>query len=159
MSTLRIQRLDPRDQMVAEGIHGVQIAAYEQEARLLGVRHFPPLERTVEDVQAASQRFFGAIDDGSIVGVVSLESNEAPGSFNIASLVVTPQRQREGIGRLLLAAALEECGNVETTVSTGAKNTPALALYAEFGFIECGRHVVGSEQLELVKLCRQRTSG
>jgi len=27
---------------------------------------------------------------------------------------------------------------------------------AEFGFIECGRHVVGSEQLELVKLCRQR---
>jgi len=158
MPTLRIQQLDPRDRTIAEDIHGVQIAAYEQEAKLLGVRRFPPLERTVEDVQVASQRFFGAIDDGSIVGVVSLESNEGFGSFNIASLVVMPQRQREGIGRLLLAAALGECGNVEMTVSTGARNTPALALYAEFGFVECGRHVVGSEQLELVKLCRKRTS-
>ena len=159
MSIIRIQPLDPRDRTVAEGIHRVQIAAYEQEAKLLGVRHFPPLERTVEDVQAVSQRFFGAVADGSIVGVVSLESNEGPGSFNIASLVVSPQRQREGIGRLLLAAALEECGNAETTVSTGAKNIPALLLYAELGFVECGRYVVGSEQLELVKLCRQRTSG
>lgn len=159
MPTFRIQRLDSRDRTVAEGIHEVQMAAYEQEAILLGVRYFPPLERTVEDVQSAPQRFFGAIADGSIVGVVSLESNKGPGSFNIASLVVTPQRQREGIGRLLLAAALEECGNAETTVSTGAKNIPALLLYAEFGFVECGRYVVGSEQLELVNLCRQRTSG
>jgi hypothetical protein len=54
--------------------------------------------------------------------VVSLEANEELESFNIASLVGTPQRQYEGIGRLLLAAALGECGSAETTVSTGVRN-------------------------------------
>jgi len=38
------------------------------------------------------------------------------------------------------------------SVSTGAINSPALALYREFGFVVYRRGAIGLEALELVKL-------
>ena len=45
------------------------------------------------------------------------------------------------------------------TVQTGAKNTPAFNLYAQAGFVELRRWLVGREPLELVKLSRLPQSG
>jgi len=41
--------LDHRSLEVAKRIHAIQIGAYRLEADLLGVKSFPPLERSVED--------------------------------------------------------------------------------------------------------------
>jgi ribosomal protein S18 acetylase RimI-like enzyme len=130
------------------------MAAYAQEARLLEAKYFPPLERTVEDIQGSDELFLGVIEDGEIVGALSIWPDEEPGAMNIASLVVAPHRQHQGIGRLLLAAALQQCAHAVLTVSTGAKNAPALALYAQFGFQEYRRRLLGSEPVEVIKLRR-----
>ena len=74
--------------------------------------------------------------------------------MHISSLVVAPHRQHQGIGRLLLAAALEQWRHAVLTVSTAAKNAPALSLYAKFGFKEYRRKSLGPEAVELVKLRR-----
>jgi ribosomal protein S18 acetylase RimI-like enzyme len=57
---------------------------------------------------------------------------------HISKVVVTPQARRQGIGRALVAAALEfaaaerRVGSVTLHVDAG--NDPALALYRQFGF-------------------------
>jgi len=152
-----VEHLNHHERAVAEGIHSVQMAAYAQEAKLLEARHFPPLERTVEDIQCSDEVFLGIVEDGEVIGALSIGPDEEPGALNITSLVVAPSRQHQGIGRLLLAAALEQCQHAVLTVSTGAKNARALALYTEFGFKEYRRRLLGSEPVELVRLRRTRT--
>lgn len=153
MSAPRIQNLNQGEQEVAWAIHTVQMAAYAKEAKLLEALHFPPLQRTVVDIQSSPDRFFGAILDGAIVGVLSLESDEETESVDITSLVVAPKHQRQGIGKFLLSTVLADYKNTEITVSTAVKNAPALALYAKFGFVGYQRCMVGSEEpLELIKL-------
>lgn len=159
MGTRVVEHLKHHDRAVAEGIHSVQMAAYAQEARLLEASYFPPLERTVEDIQRSDELFLGVVEDGEIIGALSMWPDEEPGATNIASLVVAPHRQHQGIGRLLLATALEQCAHTVLTVSTGAKNAPALALYAQFGFQECRRRLVGSEPVEVIKLRRNLQAG
>ena len=151
-----VEHLNHRQRAVAEGIHSVQMAAYAQEAKLLEARDFPPLERTIEDIQSSDELFLGVVEDSEIVGAISLSPDEEPGAMNITSLVVAPHRQHQGIGRLLLAAALEQSGHAVLTVSTGAKNARALALYEQFGFSEYRRRRLGSELLEVIKLRRTR---
>lgn len=137
MTFVRIESLAHRGLDVAARIHAVQMAAYAQEAELLGVADFPPLRRMPHDIQAAEERFIGAFIEAMMVGSLSIESTARPEEVNVASLVVAPEYQRKGIGRLLLPNAL--------------------AVYAAFCFVECGRHKLGSEGLELVKLCRIRS--
>lgn len=128
MPPIRIEVLNHGDQAVAQGIHAVQMVAYAQEAKLLEAKHFPPLERSVEEIQSASAYFFGALSAGSIVGALELEPDVQVGITRIASLVVVPQSQRQGIAGLLLAAALATYEDCKITVSTGAMNSRALAL-------------------------------
>ncbi len=155
---IEVKPVDHHDPAMAAAIHAVQMAAYTQEARLLGARQFPPLERTVRDIQISTENYFAAFDNKILVGVVSLGPGEDPKVKNIASLVVTPARQREGIANLLLQMVLEQYGAGPITVQTAAKNLPALELYAKFGFVECKRWSVGAEALELVRLHHPGTS-
>ena len=128
--------------------------AYAQECELLGAIHFPPLDCTVDDVRNSSEAFLAAFIGGDMVGAVSTRAGEECLGVNIASLVVRPQFHRQGIGRLLMTTVLAEHFGVELTVQTGAKNLPALALYAQLGFVAIRRWHVGQESLELVKLHR-----
>jgi ribosomal protein S18 acetylase RimI-like enzyme len=149
-----VMQVNHHDPAVAAAIHAVQIAAYTQEARLLGARHFPPLERTIRDIQISTENYFAAFDNMTLVGVISFGPDEDPGARNITSLVVHPDRQQEGIASILLHRLIENFGADPMTVQTAAKNLPALALYAKFGFVECKRWSVGAEALELVRLHR-----
>jgi len=130
------------------------MAAYKQEAELLGVRYFPPLERTPEDISRSDEHYLGVFENERLVGALSLSQNRRSLGMNIDSLVVSPARQRKGLGKALLAETLALYGTQTLTVQTGAKNGPALALYSGFGFSESNRIVVGYEELELVVLCR-----
>lgn len=155
---IELRSVNHHDPKTAAAIHAVQMVAYAQEARLLGIRKFPPLERTVCDIQISAEQFFAAFDDETLVGVISVGPDECPEVKNIVSLVVNPARQREGIASLLLHKLIENYGAGPITVQTAAKNLPALALYAKFGFVEIKRWFVGKEALELVRLHRSGTS-
>jgi GNAT superfamily N-acetyltransferase len=159
-ATHKVVRIEPFDHRVlvnAKQIHAVQMAAYAQEAALLGVVHFPPLDRTAQDIQSKVEQFYAALLGSNLLGVISVCSDEEPQAHNIASLVVAPENQRQGIAKLLVTAVVRQYGDRALTVQTGAKNVPALTLYAQFGFVEFRRWLAGREPLELVKLRRDRT--
>ncbi|NHQ85034.1 GNAT family N-acetyltransferase [Iodobacter sp. HSC-16F04] len=141
------ERLLQRELSVAKEIHAVQMAAYAQEAELIGAKHFPPLNTTLDDILQSHEHFFGIADEGGLLAVISLCE------MNICSLVVAPNHQRKGLATCLLRFATEHAE--ELTVMTSVKNTPALALYAAFGFAEYQRCFKGPEALELVFLRRK----
>jgi ribosomal protein S18 acetylase RimI-like enzyme len=147
-----IRLLDHHDLAVAMRIHAIQMAAYAQEAALLGAVSFPPLERQVVDVQRTEGRFLGVFLDGQLAGSLSVEPGSVEHELTISSLTIDPEFQRRGLGRALLAAVIREFAFCGLIVSTGARNLPALALYAQFGFVEFSRRLVGEEQLEVVAL-------
>jgi ribosomal protein S18 acetylase RimI-like enzyme len=139
---------------VATRIHAIQMLAYAQEAKLLGAIYFPPLQRTVRDIQGSAESYLGVFEQGTLVGALSHWPDEEGLGTNIASLVVHPAFQRRGFGRALLASFMAARAGDEITVQTGARNGPALALYGQHGFVEHRRWFVGREPLELVKLRR-----
>lgn len=147
-----IHALNHRERHTAECIHAIQLAAYTQEAKLLGAADFPPLRRSVADIQASAEQFFGAYLSEALVGAVAVEPAETFGELCISSLVVAPAAQRSGVGSALLRELLRRFPAQALIVSTGVANIPALALYERFGFAERGRRFVGT--LELVQLCR-----
>ena len=126
--------------------------AYAQEAELLEVKDFAPLKRTVQDVQGSGDFHLAALDGNEIVGALCLGPDDEPDQLQISSLVVHPKWQRRGVGRALLAEALRRAAGMTISVSTGTKNTPALTLYREFGFVPYRYGTIGSEALALVKL-------
>ena len=64
------------------------------------------------------------------------------GTADLTTLAVAPDRRREGIGRLLLQAALAEAtrrGAVRVLLEVAETNPAALSLYARSGFRQLGR--------------------
>ena len=149
-----LSSIDHRIHVVAQQIHAIRMAAYKQEAELLGLRRFPPLERRVDDILGSSEEFIGVFQDGTLAGVLSACPDEEGRGISISSLVVHPAHQQRGLGQALVRAATERYLASEITVQTAAANVPALALYARLGFKEYRRWAFGSEPLELVKLSR-----
>ena len=150
--------LDQCDAAIAAAIHAVQMAAYAQEAALIGAADFPPLQGTVLAVQRSDELFLGCCEGGALVGALSIELGAEPPPAQrppcIASLVVAPAWQGRGIGRSLLTAALARLRPGPVTVSTAAKNHPAIALYRSFGFVVQSSRWLGSPPLEVVALVR-----
>lgn len=154
----RIEPLDHRELAVAICIHAVLKLAYAQEAALLQLRHFAPLDRTVEDIRSSQEFFLGALHGQELLGVLSIGPDDEPGQISIASLVVHPVHQRQGIARALMLEALRRGEGMVFSVSTGAQNAPALALYRGLGFVDYRWGTMGAEQLALVKLRRPPTN-
>lgn len=157
MASVSIRLLAHQMKEMAAPIYAVQTAAYRQEAVLLGVRAFPPLDRTVQDVTASSDVFFGAFDGEELLGVISLEQQSA-NEVLISSLTVAPSYQRRGVARALIVAVAGQTVCSKISVSTTTKNHPALALYKQLGFGERQRRSVGSEPLEIVELSAKRSN-
>ena len=140
---------------MAAAIHAVQMAAYAQEARWLGVTRFEPLERTVDDIRSGDEQFLVARDDaGRIVGAIGTTFDEATQTVCIDSLVVAPDCQRAGIGRRLSTAVIAASAGRDVVVSTGTRNLPALSLYASLGFAAIEKRIVGHQRIEITVLRR-----
>lgn len=159
MNVIAVELLDQRDRSVAKRIHAIQMAAYEQEALLIGAIGFPPLRRTVANVRQSTDRFFGAYFGLVLAGVVSVCIQEEEDETNISSLVVSPEFQRRGIGRALVTEVISQFKDQTVTVSSGALNRPALELYEKLGFTEVRRRLLGKTELPVIDLRRERGIG
>lgn len=156
MHTVEVATLNYRLPAISNTILCVQRSAYRLEAKLLGVSRFPPLELTVNDIQQSEAVFLGAKINKQLAGVIGLEPCSEPGQRNIISLAVLPEWHRRGIAKELLTIVLNECTELVITVSTGTKNSQALALYSKFGFVEHSRCIEGRQPIEIVNLRRER---
>lgn len=151
-SDLRITDLDPRDPDTAARIRAVLLPAHAQEAALLQADGPAPPPRSMADLQASGEQFLGAWRGDELAGVLSVKHDETPGRRCIALLVVHPHHQRLGVARRLMAALLQREPQQPHVVSTGARNTPALTLYARCGFQLHRQGTLGA--LPMVQLLR-----
>lgn len=127
------------------------------EINLLGVTDDDILESVAEDVfddpivVASAREFLSdprhrlvvALDDELVVGFVSaviyLHPDKPAPELWINEIGVAPTHQRQGIGRRLLQAILEEAkraGCTEAWVLTDRVNTAAMAMYRSAGGLE-----------------------
>ncbi|WP_410501788.1 GNAT family N-acetyltransferase [Exiguobacterium acetylicum] len=122
----------------------VQRRAYQIEARLLETTDFPPLREKIDDINREAPTGFVYVIDDIVAGAVTIDD------LTITRLVVDPAYFRQGIAQSLLKHVFEQ--NHAKHVMTGARNLPALTLYARFGFMEVRRE--WHEEIELVFLTR-----
>src|SRR4051812_41560934 len=102
-----------------------------------------PLFELAEDSRAQLDAY---IDDGvvlvavsgdEILGHLQLTTTEQPGTFEIKSMAVLPAHQRRGVGRRLVAEALERArlaSGAVVRVATAAADVGNLRFYQRVGF-------------------------
>lgn len=151
---LQIVPLDHREAATARRIHAVLLPAHAQETLLMQMPGTPPPPRSAEDIQAENVLYLGALQGDTLLGALALGPDDEAGQLLITTLVVDPAHQRQGVARALMTALLQRAAGAALAVTTGARNTPALALYRALGF-EIYRHgTMGPAALPLVKLRR-----
>jgi len=106
--------------------------SYAVEAAILKCDDFPPLNRSVDDIQRSKSEFYGYFKQSDLVAVMELEM--AKNHIHIRSLTVDPEFFRQGIGFKLLGFVEAKYGNRKITVETGNENLPAVDFYLSFGF-------------------------
>lgn len=133
---MTIRTINLADPDVAELVWRLQHAAYRIEAELIGFDRIPPLLDTVESLQSCRETFVGCFDeddDDELAGAIAY-TRESP-EVTICRLMVHPDRFRQGIGRQLLQHVQHlESDAAKYTVSTSARNAPAIRLYEQEGF-------------------------
>ena len=129
-----IHSLNNKSVSVAEKLFSIWQESYSIEAKLLEVKDFPPLSRTVQDFVDSSTHFYGFVKNDVYNAVTELRDND--GTLHIQSLVVQPSQFRKGLASKMIAFVLSENMNRNFTVETGCDNLPAINLYLKFGFVE-----------------------
>jgi len=129
-------------------------AAAYRALRLAGLQAFPFAFRTGYDEALAQplawaerrlatpgDTFFGAFDGSALAGSICLriqDGRKNRHSAELKALVVDPRRQREGVGRALVAHLLAQArarGHIrQVTLTVIDGNTHAEGLYGAFGF-------------------------
>ncbi len=128
-----IKNLDITNQDIAKDVLEVQIPAYKVEAEIIQFFDLPPLKDTVESLANCGETFIGFYHDGELCGVISYKVENSV--IDIHRLVVHPGHFRKGIARRLLDFVEKSFDDSYSyIVSTGAKNSPALAFYEKNGF-------------------------
>ena len=93
-------------------------------------------------IRKLADRFFGGLPERTgdrILGLVGLWCTMGEG--HIVTIAVRPEYRRQGIGELLLVAALEaaiDAGQDEVTLEYRISNDAARALYEKYGFAKVG---------------------
>lgn len=114
--------------MLAKTIYDLRQKCYRQEALEIGAVDFPPLKKALLEIVSDAGEYYAAMHNGRICGVLHFEN------LNINSLIVCPSFQRKGVASMLLDFILKQCKGHTVTVSTAAKNIPAVKLYENFSF-------------------------
>lgn len=127
-----IRKIDHTSLEISKMIYQIFQRSYAIEAALLKSDNFPPLKRSVLDIQNSKTSFIGYVTEQQILGVMELEiySNH----IHVRSLTVDPGYFRQGIGYRLLQFVLDEFHPGLVTVETGHANHPAVNFYLNFGF-------------------------
>lgn len=153
MPPYAIAPLDQRDPATAANILAVQHAAYAVEAALIDYPALPPLHETAGMIQVSAEQFLGCHDGERLIGVLSFELLVE--RLHICRLAVHPDFARRGVASMLLASAENATHHTTLTVSTAARNTPAIALYKKHGY-HITQRITTPDGLQLVFLSCQR---
>ena len=129
-----IAKLNHKGITIAKKIHCVFQVSYAIESKLLDVKDFPPLKRSINDLQKSNTSFFGFWKDECLAAVIEIEKFET--SIDICSLIVDPVYFRQGIATKLLRFARKYFNSETITVETALANKAAISLYKNFGFKE-----------------------
>ena len=151
---VRIDSINAKDNAVARQIHELSALAHAQESAALGIPDRPLGEgvRTVAHIQHSNELFLGAMAQGQLIGTLSLGPDDEANQIAIATLLVHPAHQRQGLGSLLVAAALQRAQGYTLSVAAGLRNTAAIQLYERLGFVQYRRGLLGPDNIPFVKL-------
>ncbi|WP_239618431.1 GNAT family N-acetyltransferase [Cohnella mopanensis] len=140
---------------VAEEVWALQHPAYRIEAALIGVPDLPPLQDTIQSLQACGEIFIGfRNEEGELLGAVSYE-RERLGDLTICRLMVHPDYLRQGIATRMLEYLFSDQRNLcMWSVMAEIRNLPAIALYERLGFVrhETFKPIAGIEMVKLIRL-------
>jgi len=149
---VHIGPVDLADDAVAARVIRLQRAAYRIEAGLIGFDRLPGLLEDVADIREHPIEWSGAYEGDELAGIIGW--TVVGGTCDIDRLAVDPRFHRRGHGRRLVASVVSCNAGAASTVSTGADNAPAVALYESMGF-----RIVRHEQLPGVTIVHLRRDG
>jgi len=132
-----ITKLDNSNEKVANQIFTVFQRSYKIEAQLIGTLDFPPLLRSVKNIENSKTQFYGFIENECIAAIIEIAIEEQ--HLDINSLTVDPNYFRKGIAGKLITFILDKIEFSEAIVETAVVNLPAINLYKKHGFIEFKR--------------------
>lgn len=128
-----ITYMDINNHDLAEIVWELQKVSYLVEADYIGTMDIPPLKETLQELRDCGETFIGFFEDGVLAGVLSYKMDHD--IMDIHRLMVHPSFFRRGIGKELICyLEIMHLSAREMTVSTGAKNSPAINLYLKLGF-------------------------
>jgi ribosomal protein S18 acetylase RimI-like enzyme len=129
--------LDNTDPEVAKQIYNIFQNSYKIEAQLIGVLNFPPLSRSIKDIENSRTKFYGYSEGQCLTAVLEIALEDK--CLGIDSLTVDPDHFRKGIANKLINYVLSVNDFLEATVETAVVNIPAIKLYKKHGFVEFKR--------------------
>lgn len=134
-----IIKLDNSYEAVANEIFTIFQNSYKFEALLIGTQNFPPLLRSIKDIESSITHFYGFKENECLAAVIEI-AIEGDQLF-INSLTVDPDYFRKGIANKLISYVLENIDYSQAIVETAVVNIPAIKLYKKMGFVEFKRWV------------------
>lgn len=120
----------------AESVHAIETSADALLIDALGAWKWPPAQEPVARLSTPGFVLI-AEDDGAPIGFAHVV--EIDGSAHLDQLSVVPSAGRQGYGRMLLTAALDEArerGHSRVTLRTYAEVPWNAPFYASCGFLE-----------------------
>ena len=140
---MHVRRLTPSDSAALQALRLAALrdapsafhASHEEERDL-------PISATEDLLKTSTDRgIFGAFEDTILVGIVGLgrdSRRKLKHKAIIWSMYVSPGARRKGVGRALLAEALEFARSMpalrQANLGVTAGNIPAIRLYESMGF-------------------------
>ena len=132
-----INKLDNSNEDVANQIFSIFQNSYKVEAQLINVLDFPPLSRSVKNIENSKTLFYGYSENKCLAAIIEIS---VKGMYlEIYSLTVDPEYFRKGIAGKLMSYVLGAFELTEATVETAVVNEPAIHLYKKHGFVEIKR--------------------
>ncbi|KAK1145231.1 hypothetical protein N8T08_004384 [Aspergillus melleus] len=123
-------------------IQSMVTAAYSKYIPRIGKPPAPMSANYYELLNTREIFVLERLEDHTIVGSIVLRTDSETSSVNINNLVVDPETQGKGYGRLLMNFAedlAKERGYEAMTLFTNIKMYENLALYPKLGFVEIDR--------------------
>ena len=141
-------RLDHSRFEVAQQIWDLMQRSYRVEAELIAADDFPPLRRSVKNIQASAASFVAVTEAGLPIAVAELGTWEGAAGegkplavyLSIESFVVSPDRFRQGVGAALLQAILAREASGRVVVDTALSNRPGISFYQSNGFVQVSEY-------------------